>query len=416
MRGAASGKFTCNLCGEECLRPPEGSERETASCPECQSTVRLRSLAALLSRELFGMVMTLPQFPPLKGIRGLGMSDLRSIAGPLAEKFDYTNTFYDHAPLFDVTKPDQRDRARYDFIVSSEVMEHVPPPVMQAFATLCGMLKPDGFLVFTTPYSLRPDTDERFSTLHEYALAAPGGRTVLVNRRVDGSIEVFEDLAFHGGHGSTIEMRLFSESALRSMLIEAGFSSVHFAVEDWPGFGVEHRGSWSLPIVARKGPFHPPTAEFSREYRDACERAELLEHDFFVLKTGYEHHISHLDPSDNHAARLLQSNREWAGTVANNFAARTQKTLDLERERNEVLAANDQLRSDLESRTEWARKVEGQLEEWTRWTLDLEREKNEAIQDFAARDKELQIARAELARLRLAAWTRLGLKLGTLKS
>ncbi len=234
------------------------------------------------------MLLAFPEFPPIKGIRGLGMSDLPAIAGPLAGKFDYTNTFYDQEPLFDVTKPDDRDRARYDFIVSSEVMEHVPSPVERAFATLCSMLKPDGFLVLTVPYSFRPETDEHFSALNEYSLAAPGGHTVLVNRRADGSFEVFENLKFHGGHGSTIEMREFSEVSLRAMLLGAGFSSVHVAAEAWPEFGVEPVESFSLPIVARKGRFHPPAAELAREYRDACHRAnQSVQHDLSVLKAEY---------------------------------------------------------------------------------------------------------------------------------
>jgi len=57
------------------------------------------------------------------------MSDLPDVASRLADKFDYTNTFYHQEPSFDVTHPDVRDRGRYDFILSSEVMEHVPPPI-----------------------------------------------------------------------------------------------------------------------------------------------------------------------------------------------------------------------------------------------------------------------------------------------
>src|SRR5882724_4232360 len=162
--------FTCNICAAESDVAAEG--REDRSCVTCGSNVRLRALIALLSQEIFGVQLTLPQFPTLKGIRGLGMSDLPYVASRLAEKFDYTNTFYHQDPVFDVTRPDDRDRARYDFIVSSEVMEHVPTPVERAFETLHGMLKADGVLLMTVPYGLYGGTIEHFPELHEYALAS----------------------------------------------------------------------------------------------------------------------------------------------------------------------------------------------------------------------------------------------------
>jgi len=158
--------------------------------------------------------MALSEFPTLKGIRGIGMSDSPQLASRLAEKFDYTNTFYHQAPFFDVTQPDDRDAGRFDFILSSEVMEHVPPPVERSFAALARLLKPDGLLLMTTPYSIGGKTAEHFPELHQYALASPGGRTVLVNRRRDGCLEIFENLVFHGGHGSTLEVRVFSEQSL----------------------------------------------------------------------------------------------------------------------------------------------------------------------------------------------------------
>jgi SAM-dependent methyltransferase len=207
---SASGKFTCNVCGAECDRPAGPPGREAASCTACISTVRLRGLVALLSREMFGVELALPYFPELKSVRGIGMSDPPNLAPRLAEKFDYTNTFYHQAPLLDITNPAESDLGRYDFILSSEVMEHVPPPVEDAFRNLYRLLKPDGLLLLTVPYSIEARTREHFPELFEYALASPGGKTVLVNRRRDGSMEVFENLCFHGGDGSTLEMRVFT--------------------------------------------------------------------------------------------------------------------------------------------------------------------------------------------------------------
>lgn len=154
--------FTCNICGATCDRPVEPLQREHEDCPHCHSSVRVRALIALLSKEIFGALLALPEFPVLKGIRAIGMSDAPDLAARLAEKFDYTNTFYDQAPRFDVTHADPRNEGRYDFILSSEVMEHVPVPVEPAFSTLHRMLKPDGLLLMTTPYSLAGRTREHF--------------------------------------------------------------------------------------------------------------------------------------------------------------------------------------------------------------------------------------------------------------
>jgi len=84
---------------------------------------------ALLSREIVGVELALPDFPVLKGVRGLGMSDPEELAKRLAEKFDYTNTFYHQEPRLDIVNPAQEQLRRYDFILSSEVLEHVPQPV-----------------------------------------------------------------------------------------------------------------------------------------------------------------------------------------------------------------------------------------------------------------------------------------------
>jgi SAM-dependent methyltransferase len=221
---SASGKFTCNICGAECERPATPPGREVPGCSVCGSTVRLRSLIALLSREMFGVDLALPDFPVLKGVRAVGMSDPPELAQRLAEKFDYINTFYHQEPRLDIVHPQPDQLSRYDFILSSEVMEHVPQPVERAFVNLNRLLKPDGLLLLTVPYKIGGHTAEHFPDLHEYALAAPGGRTVLVNRRLDGSLEVFENLSFHGGDGSTLEMRVFTEAALKEILAGSGFA------------------------------------------------------------------------------------------------------------------------------------------------------------------------------------------------
>ncbi len=330
MTFSDSGKFLCNICGTECDRPPEGISREGASCPVCHSSTRVRAVIALLSEEMLGIPMTLTDFPVLKGIRGIGMSDSDELAEKLAQKLDYTNTFYHQAPRFDAMHPDPNDFGRYDFILTSEVMEHVPQPVEQAFVNLFHLLKPDGLLIMTTPYTLGGKTKEHFPELHNFTLASLGEKTVLVNRRRDGSIEVFEDLVFHGGPGSTVEMRVFTEESLRDNLQRAGFSSVRVALEDVPEFGVEHAENWSLPIVARKGTFHPPVAELAREYRKLRHLAAHLENHIAELEGDYQRYVAHHEASHIEATRELAARHEWGSALDRELSARTEWALSLE--------------------------------------------------------------------------------------
>ncbi len=365
MTFSVSGKFLCNICGTECQRPPEGMAREGASCPVCHSSARVRAAIALLSEELLGVHITLAEFPVLKGIRGIGMSDSPELAERLARKLDYTNTFYHQAPRFDAIHPDPNDFGRYDFILSSEVMEHVPPPVELAFANLFRMLKPDGLLIMTTPYTLGGKTKEHFPELADFTIASLKEETVLVNRRRDGSIEVFENLVFHGGPGSTVEMRVFTEESLRETILAAGFSSVRVASEHVSEFGVEHAETWSLPIVAHKGVFRPPIGELSREYRKAARLAAHLETELATLQGEYAAYAAHHEADHTALVRESTERLNW-GT-------------DLDRE--------------LTGRTEWAQGLDREIAELR---------------------QRLETAQAEQARLEARKWTRLGRKLGAL--
>ena len=204
--------------------------------------------------ELFGTQLSLRDFPRVKSLRGLGTSDSGQYAKRLAEVFDYRNTFYDREPRFDLGNPSKESHA-YDFVLSSDVLEHVAPPIVEAFRNAYNMLKPNGVLIFTVPYEIDEST-EHFPDLYEYGLAEVGDRFVLVNRTRAGETQVFDNLNFHlSGTGKSLEMRVFSEKMLRDVLAAAGFSSVKIYAENYKPFGIVPAESWSLPIAARKGPF-----------------------------------------------------------------------------------------------------------------------------------------------------------------
>jgi SAM-dependent methyltransferase len=198
--------FICNICGSH--NDSESFGTEAASCA-CGSNVRLRALIHLLSMELFGQSLVLAEFPKLKAIRGLGISDQPGYARILAEKFDYTNTFYDREPRLDLAELHPELRGSYDFILLADVIEHIAPPLERALEEACRLLKPHGFLGITIFCNPADQMFEHFPALNEYRIVSLGKSPVLINRRRDGTLEIRDDLIFHGGSGATLEMREF---------------------------------------------------------------------------------------------------------------------------------------------------------------------------------------------------------------
>lgn len=257
--------FTCNICGV--FNQVDHFETEPASCP-CGSNVRMRASIYLLSMELFGQSFVLPQFPRLRSLRALGMTDNPCYASLLAEKFSYTNTYYDREPRLDITEAHPHLAGTYDFIISAEVFEHIAPPVGAAFAELHRMLKPHGFLVATVPCPPGGAMREHYPDLYQYRIVSLGDSPVLINRRRDGRVELHENLLFHGGHGATLEMRQFDTAALRRELTGAGFRDVDFlATQDLPDLGILFDNDVSQPLIARNGDF----------FLDKATQAEMIE-------------------------------------------------------------------------------------------------------------------------------------------
>ena len=126
------------------------------------------------------------------------------------------NTFHNREPRFDIANPPADDSGKYDFLLSSEVFEHVLPPAGAPFQNAFRVLKPHGFLVFTVPYSLELSMAEHFPDLHDFGLASLRDRVLLINRTRDGATQVFDNLVFHrDGSGTALEMREFSEASLK---------------------------------------------------------------------------------------------------------------------------------------------------------------------------------------------------------
>jgi SAM-dependent methyltransferase len=246
--------FECNVCGEHCLVAKDQLQREVASCKACGSTPRARAIIRTLSLELFGQNLVLPDFPVSRGIRGLGMTDWEEYAVRLAEKFTYTNTYYHKKPKLDISNPEVPENflQSSDFIISSEIFEHVIPPALRAFQNTFKMLKPGGVLVFTVPYGTQTETIEHFPELYDFTIIEDNSSYRLKNVTRSGEAQEFHDLIFHGGPGSTLEMRVFAEAALLQHLAEAGFEKI--VVHRTPDLthGIWWPQPWAFPFSARR--------------------------------------------------------------------------------------------------------------------------------------------------------------------
>jgi SAM-dependent methyltransferase len=248
--GTRKIRFQCNICGGACSVPAAALQRETPSCTRCGSTVRTRAIVHLLTTELFGRSMTIPQLPRRRDLAGIGLSDSENYAKRLNDKLSYTNTFLHEEPRLDIAAAPEDLTHRLDFIIASDVFEHVAPPVSRAFVNARRLLKPHGVLIFSVPYSLDPETREHFPDLNDYRLIEVDGSWCLENRTADGQTQVFTDLTFHGGPGSTLEMRLFSRAGLIRDFAAARFAGVRIADESYLAYGIVWPEPWSVPMVA----------------------------------------------------------------------------------------------------------------------------------------------------------------------
>ncbi len=294
--------FVCNVCGGSAtFQQAHYDNPELPSCGECRSNVRFRWLVHRLSLSLFDRSMLLPDFPYRKSIRGIGLTDPQPIAAVLAERFTYCNTYLTTAPRLDIRR-DPSPLGQLDFLIASEVFEHVEPPVEMAFANAARLLKPAGLLLLTVPWVWDGDSRTAIPELYDWRLDREGDRYVIINRSADGHVERFENMAFdgspgpsfgrtrehfphlddwrlsdagggelylrnnrtdgtetifrnlvfHEGQGLALEMRLFTKGGIDDNLREAGFHQIEFEMQDCAEFGIIFGQPWSRPVTARK--------------------------------------------------------------------------------------------------------------------------------------------------------------------
>lgn len=180
-----------------------------------------------LTERLYGSCNTLSELRVCKEISGLGMSEWEGYANRLSELFEFTNTFYHQQPLLNIANTNSSSNYKnLDFVICSEVFEHIDPPISLGFANLSGLLKPGGILIFSVPYVRGAATQEHFPGLFQYKLLELGGEWILVNKTTSGEYNMHRHLLFHGGPGSVLELRIFDENDLVEALSASGFRDI----------------------------------------------------------------------------------------------------------------------------------------------------------------------------------------------
>lgn len=252
-------KFKCNICSSMNDVLSSRLSREEPSCTGCGSTVRMRAMVQILTTELFGQSMSIDEIsPPRPDVVGIGMSCWDGYANRLAHKIKYINTYYHQEPFLDITNIDPRMVESLDFVVSTDVFEHVAPPICKAFTNAKRLLKKNGVFIISVPFDRPGDphaqTMEWFPNLHDWKLENHDGNWILHNITNQGVRERFENLCFHGGPGTTLEMRRFSEASLLKELMAAGFNEITIYSQPHLEFGIYWPGGCSIPIAARAIP------------------------------------------------------------------------------------------------------------------------------------------------------------------
>lgn len=209
------------LCGVKNRSPLV--EREAMQCVACASTWRVRATALGVLLGTASPVKPFSDVPRNYFWRGLGISDHMTLAGGLASRFDYTNSYYHRFPRLDLLDPGRELESFFGFITCSDVLEHVPPNADRALSGMCNILDTHGFAVISVPSggSSTP-TREFYPDLVEWT-EVDG---LVIWKDSEGVEHVDSSPEFHGGGGQTLAFRLWGEDDLRERLIRVGFRAV----------------------------------------------------------------------------------------------------------------------------------------------------------------------------------------------
>jgi SAM-dependent methyltransferase len=225
--------WNCIICG--CKNKKAIVAREAMFCKKCQSTWRVRATALGVLKGIGSPLVPLPDVESDFSRRGVGLSDHMSLVGALGAKFGYTNSYYHQFPRLDLLAIPVEQQHVFDFVICSDVLEHVPPPADLALTGVYQLLKNGSFAILSVP----PWAGREAPTKEFYPDLASW---VEFEDRVEwidgeGRPHVDHSPEFHGGQGQTLAFREWGMEDFCIRLLDVGFKVVQ-EIEPCPELGV----------------------------------------------------------------------------------------------------------------------------------------------------------------------------------
>lgn len=204
---------------------------------------RNRAVWYILAQHLYGEIKILQDCNINKEIKGLGLGE-HQLSSLLSKKYSYKNftvkissdkDILDENVYIDLYKIDFRKHNNYDFIICSEILNHIAgyPGINIILHNLHTMLKPSGVLILTTPYMHDGIYIEKYPSLYNFTFLqvkeASTNKWFIKNTTVSGKEELISDLLMYNPSDLTsIEMRKMNETSLYNFIEDAAFKDIKF--------------------------------------------------------------------------------------------------------------------------------------------------------------------------------------------
>lgn len=163
----------CPVCGQQVgFLAFNENLRESGACPHCGSSNRQRQMAWMLRQQLGSRVegaLVLPTGVALYNTEANGPVHAALCSQPDYESSEYWGDKAEYGDRVDGVRNEDLQAlsfpdASFDFVLSSDVLEHVPDPY-QAHREIFRVLKPGGRHLFTVPYGEASLCDDVRATL-----------------------------------------------------------------------------------------------------------------------------------------------------------------------------------------------------------------------------------------------------------
>jgi len=248
----ASIRAKCPVCAQAYIISTALPAREGPLCPRCQVSGRGSAIVYHFLRLATGSTTrSLAELRRDASVKALGLSDSPRYSEWLERKFKYRNTYLHKRPRLDVTRPPRNWLNWADVVISADVFEHVVGNSIEAFNGVFSMLRPGGSLILTVPFVNVGEAIEHYPGLIDYRARVKNGVETVELIFAGGIKRIADNPVFHGGPGSTLELRIFNRHRLLCELEQAGFIDIQVHDDNLPESGIVW-GPASRPITARK--------------------------------------------------------------------------------------------------------------------------------------------------------------------